>query len=144
MQTRFHKMLDRVFEIPIVARQRISRFDADFRAGGYGGSCRGVFATYAECAAAAPESRPLGYDNDDAAAMYRDRLDKVYPGDYPMIHWLGRAFESGSRRVFDLGGHVGIAYYAYRRYLDYPASLSWQVHDVAAVMASGRRLAGER
>jgi len=61
-----------------------------------------------------------------------------------MLLWLGKAFADGATRVFDLGGHVGIAYYAYRRYLDYPAALSWQVHDVPAVMAAGRALAAER
>jgi putative methyltransferase (TIGR04325 family) len=137
-------MLDAALEAAPIARLRMKRFDAAFADGHYGGHCRGVFATYAECLAATPDSLPTGYDNGGMAGMYRDRLDRVYPSDYPMLLWLGKAFAAGATRVFDLGGHVGIGYYAYRRYLDYPAELSWQVHDVPAVMASGRALAQAR
>jgi putative methyltransferase (TIGR04325 family) len=137
-------MLDGALDVPLIARLRMKRFDAAFADGHYTGDFRGVFDTYADCAAAAPKSMPMGYDNEDMAAMYRNRLERIYPGDYPMVLWLGKAFAAGATRVFDLGGHVGIGYYAYRRYLDYPAGLSWQVHDVPAVMASGRALATER
>jgi len=138
-------MLDRALELPPFGAWRRRRFDAAFASGHYGGEFRGVYRTMAECEAAMPKtSMPAGYDNEGMAAMYRDRLDRVYPGDYPMLLWLGKAFADGATRLFDLGGHVGIGYYAYRRYLDYPAALSWQVHDVPAVMAAGRALAQER
>jgi putative methyltransferase (TIGR04325 family) len=87
---------------------------------------------------------PTGYDNDAMASMYRNRLERVYPADYPLLLWLTKAFAAGATRLFDLGGHVGIGYYAYRRYLDYPAEMAWQVHDVPAVMTAGRVLAQER
>jgi putative methyltransferase (TIGR04325 family) len=144
VRNRLHEILDRALEAPLIARARMKRFDAEFAAGHYAGNCRGVFDTYAKSAAAAPRSLPLGYDNEKSAAMYRARLDRLYPGDYPMVLWLGKAFAAGARRVFDLGGHVGVGYYAYRRYLDYPAELRWQIHDVPAVIASGRELAEER
>ncbi len=144
MSERLHHMLDTALQAPGLLEWRMKRFDAAFRGGHCGGMCRGVFATYAEAAAAAPKTLPLGYDNSDAAAMYRDRLSRVYPADYPLMLWLARAFEAGATRVFDLGGHVGVSYYAYQRYLRYPHGLSWQVHDVPAVMASGRELAAER
>lgn len=145
MKTRLHAMLDRALELPLISDVRQRRFDAAFASGHYGGEFRGVFQTYAECAAAAVSTTmPTGYDNGGMAAMYRDRLDRVYPGDYPMMLWLGEAFDCGATSIFDLGGHVGIGYYAYRRYIDFPANLSWQVHDVPAVMAAGRALAQER
>ncbi|MFL6625705.1 MAG: methyltransferase, TIGR04325 family [Vitreoscilla sp.] len=145
MRTRLHDMLDGALELPGLAGWRRRRFDAAFASGHYGGHFRGVHRTRAACEAAMPTTTlPAGYDNAGMAAMYRDRLDRVYPGDYPMLMWLGKAFAAGATRVFDLGGHVGVAYYAYRRYLDYPAALSWQVHDVPAVMAAGRALAAER
>jgi putative methyltransferase (TIGR04325 family) len=137
-------MLDGALELPLIGGLRRKRFDAAFAAGRYAGRCRGVFDTYAECLAAVPTSMPTGYDNEAMSGMYRDRLARIYPGDYPALLWLGKAFADGATRVFDLGGHVGIGYYAYRRYIDYPAGLSWQVHDVPAVMEAGRALARER
>lgn len=145
MRTRLHDILDRALELPLILDVRQKRFDAAFASGHHAGDFRGVFQTYADCAAAAVSTAmPTGYDNDGMAAMYRDRLDRVYPADYPMMLWLGEAFDCGAKSIFDLGGHVGVGYYAYRRYLDFPATLSWQVHDVPAVMAAGRALAQER
>mgnify|MGYP003674545339 FL=1 len=118
------------------------QFDRAFEQGQYAGLCRGVFDSHAAAAAAAPSSLPLGYDHEQAASMYRDRIRKIFPADYPMIYWLGRAFAGGARQVFDLGGHVGVSYYAYQRYLRYPEGLRWQVNDVPAVNTLGGELSG--
>jgi putative methyltransferase (TIGR04325 family) len=75
--------------------------------------------------------------------MYRERLSRVYPSDYPVLFWM-HSIWSDVRRVFDLGGHVGIAFYAYQRYLRYPEDLRWTVLDVPSVLEQGRRLAAER
>ncbi|MFK7966956.1 MAG: methyltransferase, TIGR04325 family [Burkholderiaceae bacterium] len=115
-------------------------FDQQFEAGQHAGICRGVFSSQSEAAAAAPASLPLGYDHDGPASMYRDRLKRVFPGDYPMIYWLGRALGGGATRIFDLGGHVGVSYYAYQRYLRFPEALTWQVNDVPAVNTLGAEL----
>ena len=144
MRTRLHVMLDGALALPGIVDLRKRRFDAAFARGAYGGSCRGVFDTYADCAASIPHVMPTGYDNDAMAGMYRNRLERIFPADYPMVLWLEKAFAAGATKVFDLGGHVGISYYAYRRYVDFPADLAWHVHDVPAVMAAGRALAQER
>lgn len=144
MRTRLHDMLDTALALPGIVDLRMKRFDDAFARGAYGGTCRGVFETYAECAAAIPHVMPTGYDNEAMASMYRNRLERVFPGDYPMLVWLDKAFAAGATKIFDLGGHVGISYYAYRRYLDFPADLAWHVHDVPAVMAAGRELAKVR
>jgi len=110
--------------------------------GGYGGNLyRGVYPTFAAAQQSAPPSKPTGYDNAASADLYLDRTKRVYPADYPVLFWLEKLFLSGRKSVFDLGGHIGVAYYAYRKYLTYPASLRWVVHDVPAVMARGRELA---
>jgi putative methyltransferase (TIGR04325 family) len=141
---RIERAVHAVLGLPGIAWLRRRRFDAAFAAGRRVGVCRGVHRSYREAVAAAPATRPLGYDHEGTAAMYRDRIDHVYSSDYPMMLWLGKSFDDGARRVFDLGGHVGISYYAYAGYLDYPASLEWRVHDVPAVLAAGRTLARER
>jgi len=120
------------------------RFDEAFAAGQRIGCCRGVFETVAQAASAAPQTRPLGYDHDEGAGMYRDRLARVYPNDYPMMVWLENAFAQGARSVYDLGGHIGIAYYTYQRIIAFPDDLTWTVHDVPAVMEEGRREALQR
>lgn len=98
---------------------------------------RGVFPSYAEAAASVPATRSTGYDNSASAELYRDRTRRVFLYDYPVMLWLSRLFAAGSSSVFDIGGHVGIAYYAYQRYVDYPESIRWQVLDVPAVNDAG-------
>lgn len=104
---------------------------------------RGVFPTFAEAQASIPERQAQGYDNASSAAFYRERTRRVFLNDYPMMWWLAKFFASGSRDVFDLGGHIGIAYYAYQRYVDFPEGLRWRIMDVPAVMDAGQAWAAE-
>ncbi len=104
---------------------------------------RGIFNSTAEAAASAPKDCPVGYDHPDPASLYRERMVQVYPTDYPVLYWLARIL-GDVRTVFDLGGHVGVARYAYERYLDFPADLRWQVCDVPAVVEAGAKLAQEK
>ncbi|AKJ32182.1 TIGR04325 family methyltransferase [Caldimonas brevitalea] len=98
----------------------------------------GVFDSFEAAAASAPQSRPVGYDNSASADLY---ASNIFPSDYPAMFWLAKSFSEGLRSVFDLGGHVGIKYYAFRRTLSYPQALIWTVCDVPAVVARGRELA---
>lgn len=125
---------------PLIDLRRRS-FDRDFEAGRAGGAFRGVFSSYEACQASAPPERPTGYDLEDAALMYTERTRQVYPGDYPMLFWIGRLFAEGARRVFDVGGHIGVGYYAYQRYLEFPPDVAWRVCDVPAVVGQGRKWA---
>jgi putative methyltransferase (TIGR04325 family) len=101
----------------------------------------GSFKSFEAAEAGAPPSKAVGYDNAPADAYYSHQL---YFYDYPGLFWLGRSLDDGMRKVFDLGGHVGIKYYAFRRVLAYPADLRWTVCDVPAVVKSGRELAVQR
>ncbi|SEV94194.1 TIGR04325 family methyltransferase [Luteibacter sp. 329MFSha] len=104
---------------------------------------RGVYDSFDDAQASIPPGNASGYDNNESADLYRERTRRVFINDYPMIHWLGRFFAEGARDVFDVGGHIGIAYYAYQKYLSYPASLRWTVMDVPAVNAAGAAWAKE-
>src|SRR3546814_604813 len=55
--------------------------------------------------------------------------------------WLSRIFGEGNDKVFDLGGHLGQAYYGFSGYLEYPDGLEWRVQDVPAVVEAGRQRA---
>ena len=70
--------------------------------------------------------------------MYMDRHRSIRVSDYPMVHWLSQLLAEGRHRIFDLGGHIGVTYYGFRRYLSYPNTLEWRVHDVPSVIDAGR------
>jgi putative methyltransferase (TIGR04325 family) len=103
----------------------------------------GVYATHADALAQAPKALPTGYDLPRAASLYHERLDSILVGDYPVVFWLSQLFMSGQRTVFDLGGHIGISYYGFQSYLDYPADLRWRVCDLPALVSAGRAWASE-
>jgi putative methyltransferase (TIGR04325 family) len=136
------KLLHLLKDAPLVRVLREARFDRAFARAHGMNLFRGVYTSFAEAEASAPATKPIGYDHPAPAAMYDERMSRVHPADYPVLFWLGSIMTS-TRRVFDFGGHVGIAHYAFERYLGYPEDLVWTVLDVAAVVERGRRLAAE-
>src|SRR4051812_33353335 len=126
---------------PVVGGLLRKRYERTFAENIEANLFRGVFDTFAAAHASAPPTRPLGYDHPGPAGMYLDRIRRIYPSDYPILFWLDRLLHSGCSTVFDVGGHIGVGYYAYRRYLTYPPSLRWTVFDVPAVVRQGREFA---
>lgn len=138
-----HQAVDKLGRLPGILPRRRRKFYQRFQEGQAIGCCWGVFQTWAQAVDAAPTTRPLGYDHPAGAAMYRDRTTTIYPSDYPMMLWLQNALSEGVRKVFDLGGHIGLSYYAYQKTLHFPTDMSWVVHDVPAVMQAGRKEAAQ-
>jgi putative methyltransferase (TIGR04325 family) len=103
----------------------------------------GIFDSFEEAAASAPPTRPLGYDNPESAALYLKRL-RIDDYDYPTLFWLSQALAEGLRGVADIGGSVGIKYFAFGRVLKLPRDMVWRVIDVPAVVHRGREFAAER
>jgi putative methyltransferase (TIGR04325 family) len=139
-----HRLAARVSRLPVMHGMLRRRFDRMFHENRSSNMFRGVFATYGEALAAAPKNRPTGYDNNDAANMYDERARRIHATDYPVMFWLQGLFQRGARSIFEIGGHVGLSYYAYQAHLPFPEGLSWCVHDVPAVMRRGRELAAVR
>lgn len=139
-------MLNSVFEairtFPPILALRKKRYDRTFGAEGHG-CYRGAFDTFAEAAADAPTIVPTGYDTPATGAMYRDRIVRLNPSDYPLLFWLREVLTPGVR-VFDLGGHVGITFFGFRRLLTYPEGMRWTICDVPAVVESGRSFAASQ
>jgi putative methyltransferase (TIGR04325 family) len=104
---------------------------------------RGVFASFEEADASLPSKARVGYDYDEMAGMYRARMDRACESDYGPLFWLRGIVDSGTH-VFDFGGHVGVSYYGWRRYLGYPVGMRWTVYDVPAIVRAGAELARER
>ncbi len=132
----------RLGEVPVLRTFRERRYERFFAAATGAHVFRG--ASFAAARRAAPAGRPIGYDNPAPARAYDAMLGQVYPRDYPVLFWLQNALLDGVRSVFDLGGHVGVKYYAYRRLLAFPDDLRWIVCDVNAVVEEGRLLAQTR
>lgn len=140
---RAHRLVEHLAGWSVLGGYLRQKYDRVFAANLDSNLFRGVYATFEEAERSAPGTLPLGYDHPGPASMYVERTRKAYPTDYPVLFWLQKLFRQGHTRVFDLGGHTGVSYYAYRRYLDYPVTLRWQVQDVPAVVQQGRRLAAE-
>lgn len=106
-------------------------------------SCAGVYESFAQARSRAPQDRPLGYDAAESQKWYLNKHEALQIEDYPVVFWLREAFGNGSS-VFEIGGHVGVAYYGFEQVLRYPASLKWTICDVPSVTAAGVALAKER
>jgi hypothetical protein len=66
-----------------------------------------------------------GFSHEALVAEFADqRTRRVFAYDYPVMWWLQRAFGEGASEVLDIGGSVGVHYYAYRSYVDMPAGLA--------------------
>jgi len=131
------------FSPPVRVRLE-ARYERHFATAEQAHLFRGVYDSFEAAVAAAPGSKPIGYDHPGPASMYRNNLETVFPSDYPVLFWLARAIEPGTRRLFDLGGHVGVRYYGFGSRLALPDAMLWQVMDVPAVVRAGRELAVER
>lgn len=138
------RLADRIRSLPVARQLLQKRYQRYFSEATDKILFRGVYSSFEAAHAAAPASRPMGYDNDASAAMFRDALDRIFPADYPPLFWLSRALGEGARAVFDFGGHVGVKYYAFSRYLEVPPNLEWTVCEVSAVARAGVDLASER
>lgn len=106
-----------------------------------GNNYLGIYASHAEALAAVPASLRASFDHDEAAAQYRQRTQELSIDDYAALYWVSRLVDDGCRRFFDLGGHIGVAYYAFGRYRPFPADLRWVVSDLPTNMEAGRQWA---
>jgi|SRR6188768_199345 len=106
------------------------------------GSYRGIFDSFAEARASAPNNK-LGFDHAELANLYDSRIGKAFPSDYPVLFWLERVLPE-LRSVFDWGGHIGVSYYSYAKYLNFPDQLRWCVGDVPQIIKAGAELSRAR
>lgn len=138
---KLHDLVDALGRAPGLYQWRQARYDQRFATAERVNLFRGVYATAAAATAALPATKPAGYDHEAPAAMYNERTGQIYASDYPVLFWLSRLLTQDCCRVFDIGGHIGVGYYAYQDFLPYPAALQWCVSDVPAVVERGRKLA---
>lgn len=130
------RLKKKLYALPGIQSVRERRYERRFIASEY--PCfRGVYRTFEEARASAPNGSPIGFDDSAALGEFADRHDRIFPYDYPVMFWLRSIFADHSA-VFDWGGHLGVHYHAYQRYLAYPAGLTWTVCEVPKVAEEGR------
>ena len=103
----------------------------------------GVYENFEQATNAAPKVKPTGYDSANSQEWYNNKLKDLLLEDYPVLFWLRTALQD-SHSLFEIGGHVGEAFYAFSRVLSYPPDLQWTILDVPSINAWGRDLAEKR
>src|SRR5690242_16464115 len=56
----------------------------------------GKYLSYAEALKAVPRTRSCGWNNEEAAAIWTDKVDPVRPGSYPIFFWLRLLLRPGA------------------------------------------------
>ena len=113
-------------------------------------TCRGFYQTVQEANDASPKSVESGYnqsvigDSDSVSQITANKdSETLDPKDYPVLFWLSAIFPD-VRRLFNLGGNVGLEFYAYRKKLAFPDTLEWTVCEIPEIVDKGAELARER
>lgn len=131
-------MIDQIKNFPFVRILRKIKYDQKFKKNKNLNLFRGVYSSFDQAMAAIPKGVNPGYDNSDSAQMYKHLCEQIFAADYPNLLWLSKIFKEGCQ-VFDLGGHIGIKYYSYQKYIDFPQNFNWTVSDVPAVVKEGKK-----
>lgn len=107
----------------------------------------GVYDKYEAALAAAGGAEHAAYDHNNARkSLEKERriVDQYFEeSDYPALFWLSRAF-ARERKVLELGGSVGYAFYSFGRKLEFPVDLDWTIVELPEAVRLGRQIAAER
>lgn len=138
-----HAIADRAARVPVLRPLlRTLHWRSFSAASGTVRRFHGIYADFPSAERAIPAGRLVGYDNEPAARRLADERSHICAFDYPVMFWLQKLLPA-SQLLFDLGGHVGISYYGYRPYLEYPPGLRWLVYDLPAITALGETIAAQ-
>jgi putative methyltransferase (TIGR04325 family) len=112
--------------------------------------CRGVFSSFDEARSAAPQRKPIGYNQktignfSNIARLTAQRdYDEFDFRDEPILRYLERLMGQNSQ-IFNLGGNVGTEYYAYRKRVVIPDGTRWIVCEIPEIAAAGCLLAEQK
>ena len=123
---------------PIAEQIRMRQF---FAAREWRGLHFGVFASFSAARDYVARQGLIAHYEIDHESWLRVQ-DRVHLHDYPLLYWLNRVLEQRSK-VADLGGSVGVSYYAFEPLLA-AHDIDWLVCELPEVVETGRALARER
>ncbi|MGH6836965.1 MAG: methyltransferase, TIGR04325 family [Methylocella sp.] len=83
-----------------------------------------------------------GHDAPEIGGLHLGLSQSPRPSDYAAFYHIQGSVSRWSK-IFDLGGNLGNLFYCYKRYLQLPPHLVWQVYDLPKWTEEGRRLAAE-
>jgi putative methyltransferase (TIGR04325 family) len=106
-------------------------------------SFRGIYPSFSAAVLASPTGKLVGYDHKEVVTIDEEATTHLNPADYPVLFWMASLLPE-TKTVFDLGGNIGVAYYVYRRYLNFPEDLRWLVCEVPQTVAAAREYAQSR
>ncbi len=121
-----------IFRKLLLSKHYIKNFFA------FKGTYFGIYPNFNAATKAIPINLPVSYDSALAAHKHYDLINQINPRDYAIMFWLSRLISKGHTTLFDFGGHIGVKYYAYTRYLNYPNNFTWKVCDLPAIIAEGK------
>ena len=102
-------------------------------------ACKGIYTSFSDARRDVPvDALPTAKDNYN-----EDRLDTLNFCDYPVVVWLLLLLPT-AHYVFELGGSIGMGYFAYRRYVPLPAEFRWVICDLPEVIEAGCEVARKR
>jgi putative methyltransferase (TIGR04325 family) len=135
------RMIDRIEAVvpPLRMWHRFAYQSHFFRLSKWERLFHGVYANFQEASEHIPSQIKVGYDNEECSTFLGHK-GSIFFFDYPVLFWLQRLLPK-TKKIFDLGGYLGISYYSYAKVLAYPDDLRWIIYDVPKVVEEGRRLA---
>jgi len=102
----------------------------------------GLYPDFASAIRDIPADRLQGHDNEASVLRLADARLHISSFDYPVMFWLQKLLP-GCRLLFDLGGGAGISYFGYRKYLQYPPTMTWLVAELPAAAELGAKIASQ-
>lgn len=139
----YHILKRIIIRNPLVRAVKAWEYNYRFKHAENANLFKGVYHSFDEALEHTPPTKKTGYDHTQPAQMYRDRMNRIYPSDYPVVFWLNK-IKRENQHLFEIGGHVGVSYYAYQRIMDYPSTHSWLICDVPAVADAGQKIAKDK
>src|SRR5271166_4616588 len=103
----------------------------------------GIYDSVQQAVSAIPKNSLRGHDHPELADRHTSDIGRIWPSDYAVLFWL-RSLLQRRWQVFDLGGSVGLSFYGFAKYLQFPKDLTWKVCEVPAVACCGTKLAALR
>lgn len=105
----------------------------------HAGLYSGIYDSYASAQRAIPQSQNHGWDNEQSASLWLNRIHHMQPTAYAPFFWLSHLLREGTT-IIDYGGSIGLSYYNYVRRQRLPPRARWIVVELPHLAAAGRKV----
>lgn len=134
--TRLGRIKNIIMNMPPIINIRKKEFNKNFELATNANLFKGIYANHQEAINHSPKTKIIGYDNKAPAEMYKERVGKINPYDYPVLFWFEKILDDENNNIFDFGGHIGLSFYSFIQYLSVK-ELNWVVYDLDEVVNAG-------